>query len=113
MTDVRGISCKLSGASSDAVIPAHLHAASPGRSGILSSDISSNEGKDSAHPISADQCPLCGRDNGCAITRQLPPESCWCMKVNIPMNVRTRIPEKQRNQACICQRCAGMKMRDK
>lgn len=65
-----------------------------------------NEGTDSRYDISANQCPLCGGDNGCAITRQLPPESCWCMSVHIPRHVRSRIPEEKRNQACICEPCA-------
>ncbi|WP_082472229.1 cysteine-rich CWC family protein [Paenibacillus bovis] len=55
--------------------------------------------------LTADRCPLCGQDNNCTIVKGERPETCWCMHKKIPSNVRSRIPEKWRNQACICESC--------
>ncbi|WP_458118649.1 cysteine-rich CWC family protein [Paenibacillus sp. Z6-24] len=109
MNDFSAASREPSRVSSDASLEVSIlsHSVSSELSGLIF-----NEGKDSGYHISADRCPLCGGNNGCAITRQLPPESCWCMRWSIPEHVRSRIPEKQRNQSCICEQCAEVHIRD-
>jgi uncharacterized protein (TIGR00290 family) len=49
-------------------------------------------------------CPLCGRDNACAVASG--EQSCWCYTERIPSEIRDRIPPYARNVACICQACA-------
>jgi len=52
-------------------------------------------------------CPLCGGPNGCAPAAagslDVP---CWCTTAVIDPSALARVPEAQRNLACICRRCA-------
>ena len=52
-------------------------------------------------------CPLCGGPNGCAPAATGSFDSpCWCTTAVIDPSALARIPEAQRNLACICRRCA-------
>ncbi|HYD60937.1 MAG TPA: cysteine-rich CWC family protein [Noviherbaspirillum sp.] len=52
-------------------------------------------------------CPLCGGPNGCAPAINGTFEvRCWCTDVKVDPAALARIPEAQRNQACICRQCA-------
>lgn len=52
-------------------------------------------------------CPLCGGPNGCAPALSGNFETaCWCTDAKIDPAALARIPEAQRRQACLCQRCA-------
>lgn len=52
-------------------------------------------------------CPLCGEPNDCAPARSGSFDTpCWCTTVTIGADVLARIPEAQRNQSCVCRRCA-------
>ena len=52
-------------------------------------------------------CPLCGRANNCRAQAISPcnSESCWCFDATIPAQLLDKIPESQRNRACICEDC--------
>lgn len=53
-------------------------------------------------------CPLCGGPNDCAPARSGSFETaCWCRNVTIDPDILARVPEAQRNEACICARCAA------
>lgn len=56
------------------------------------------------------RCPLCGTANQCAMeveretgTKQPP---CWCTTMRFDAELLMRIPQEQRNLACICAACA-------
>lgn len=53
------------------------------------------------------RCPLCGRNNECAIAAGRPAESCWCMTSNIDPDVLASIPDEAQGKVCICADCAG------
>ena len=53
----------------------------------------------------AQQCPLCGQHNQCAVAQGLPAEQCWCMTAPISPAALARIPEAERRQRCICPAC--------
>lgn len=50
-------------------------------------------------------CPLCGRDNGCAVSRGEDPARCWCMTARIPAALLERIPAEHRGKTCVCLSC--------
>ena len=54
----------------------------------------------------AARCPLCGKDNDCALARGCANTPCWCADVVISAEVLRRIPEAERGKACICRECA-------
>lgn len=45
------------------------------------------------------KCPICGKDNNCAISHGKDPNSCWCHNVDFP---KRRMGYK----TCICKDCA-------
>ncbi|MBH0170108.1 cysteine-rich CWC family protein [Fictibacillus sp. 18YEL24] len=49
------------------------------------------------------ECPLCKGDNFCAISNGKNPESCWCMKVQIPAQLLECAASDR--ETCICQTC--------
>ena len=52
-------------------------------------------------------CPLCGGANDCAPARSGCLDTrCWCSEVTIGAELLARVPAAQRNQSCICRRCA-------
>jgi hypothetical protein len=53
-------------------------------------------------------CPLCGKPNACA--RRCAGDAdapCWCESVVIPAEVLERVPDDQRNLACLCADCVA------
>lgn len=54
-------------------------------------------------------CPLCGRDNRCAMAAGCgsgpPAAPCWCTRVTIPPPLLDRIPAAARGIACVCAEC--------
>jgi hypothetical protein len=54
----------------------------------------------------AQHCPLCGKNNQCAMTTGEDPASCWCITTNINPDSLAKIPESQRNKSCLCLQCA-------
>ncbi len=63
---------------------------------------------DSATGIDRSRCPLCGRQNQCAVEAGKDPRSCWCMATDIRFSdaLLNTVPEPLRGQACICEACA-------
>jgi hypothetical protein len=54
------------------------------------------------------RCPLCGEENDCAAARTGSFEApCWCREVVIDRQALARVPQEQRDRACLCRRCAG------
>ncbi len=51
----------------------------------------------------ANCCPLCGGPNDCGVA--LGKDNCWCFSTPVPPEVLARVPEDQRNVACVCQKC--------
>lgn len=58
-------------------------------------------------PKNPSKCPLCGRDNDCAIAAGRDAESCWCMTATISPTTLGSIPAEARGKVCICARCAS------
>jgi len=55
-------------------------------------------------------CPLCGQKNACENVKcGASDNSCWCNSPNIRFEAALlgKIPDSHKNQACICQQCAG------
>jgi hypothetical protein len=53
------------------------------------------------------KCPLCGRDNDCAVAAGRDVGSCWCMTASINPTALGSIPAEARGKVCICARCAS------
>ena len=61
----------------------------------------------SLDPKPNNACPLCGGPNGCAPAASGSFDTpCWCTTTPIDPAALARIPESQRNLACICRKCA-------
>lgn len=56
---------------------------------------------------SAQQCPLCGQANQCAVAAGEDGTPCWCFEARIDPAALQRLTPEQRNQACLCPRCGG------
>ncbi len=59
---------------------------------------------------SGTRCPLCNRENNCAVAAKISSEiCCWCFDQTISHAVLDCIPLKlrQRGRSCICHRCAN------
>lgn len=53
------------------------------------------------------RCPRCGQLNSCAQAEQSAAvEDCWCFHQPIEPAVLDSLPSAQRDQACLCPRCA-------
>ncbi|QKE62565.1 cysteine-rich CWC family protein [Aquipseudomonas campi] len=53
------------------------------------------------------RCPRCGQLNRCAQAGQSEAvEDCWCFHTAVDPTVLDSLPAAQRNQACLCPRCA-------
>ena len=50
--------------------------------------------------INTRTCPICGRDNGCMLSKD-----CWCYDVKVPKGLLDMVPEDKKGQACICKSC--------
>ncbi|MED5622073.1 cysteine-rich CWC family protein [Ideonella sp. BN130291] len=59
-------------------------------------------------PLPNLRCPLCGGPNDCAPARCGRFDvDCWCSRATVSREALARVPEAQRNQACLCPRCAA------
>jgi Cysteine-rich CWC len=58
-----------------------------------------------AESIDPHRCPICGRDNQCAVARGR--GACWCFTRPIPDAVLEQVPEAARERACVCETCAS------
>jgi len=53
-------------------------------------------------------CPVCGAPNECAAAQSGSfDKPCWCASVTISAATLARIPDEQRNRACLCPNCAA------
>lgn len=53
-------------------------------------------------------CPLCGGPNACVPARSGSFDTpCWCREAVIAPHTIACVPEVQRNEACICEKCAS------
>lgn len=50
-------------------------------------------------------CPICGKENNCAIANGKNPEECWCMNVSFPKEVFENIPDDKKDKSCVCLDC--------
>ncbi len=54
-------------------------------------------------------CPVCGGPNACGPAASGSFDAaCWCQTASFDPDALSRVPEAQRNQACICAVCAGV-----
>ncbi|MDH1261964.1 cysteine-rich CWC family protein [Pseudomonas sp. GD03944] len=53
-------------------------------------------------------CPLCGNSNQCSVAAGRDDEPCWCFTARIDPAALERLTPEQRDQACLCPRCAGV-----
>ncbi|WP_198766502.1 cysteine-rich CWC family protein [Fictibacillus halophilus] len=51
------------------------------------------------------ECPLCKGNNACSISDEKNPETCWCMKVQIPSQLLKAAASDR--ETCICQKCVN------
>lgn len=60
--------------------------------------------------LDATWCPVCGSANLCAMEIEratgMPQPPCWCTTVHFDAELLARMPQNQRNLACICATCA-------
>lgn len=52
------------------------------------------------------RCPRCGQVNACGMSEVENGTPCWCFTTPIDRAVLDALPEEQRDQACLCSRCA-------
>ncbi|MCM3748429.1 cysteine-rich CWC family protein [Paenibacillus pasadenensis] len=57
-------------------------------------------------------CPLCSRDNRCAVAAGDNPASCWCVNAVFPSGLLERLPEALRDKVCICMSCQQSFLRE-
>ena len=59
-------------------------------------------------------CPLCGAANGCQLCSPAAYKGpCWCVCVEMPEALLSRVPENFRNRACICRNCVEKFQRER
>jgi hypothetical protein len=53
------------------------------------------------------RCPLCRRENDCALAgaSAASPRTCWCASLRFPEGLLARVPADAAARACICRRC--------
>ena len=58
-------------------------------------------------PLTAPTCPVCGKANECAVAGSGTFEvECWCKNTTFSTDLLSRIPDQNRNKACICRTCS-------
>lgn len=50
-------------------------------------------------------CPLCGRQNHCAVAADPDAKECWCESVEFPEELLAQIPDDAVRKRCVCQEC--------
>jgi hypothetical protein len=53
------------------------------------------------------RCPLCGRNNDCAMAAGRINGPCWCTNVTVTAEMLARIPADRRGAACVCAACVA------
>jgi hypothetical protein len=62
-------------------------------------------------PLPNALCPLCGGPNRCAPAAAGRFDvACWCTQAAVSREALARVPEAQRDQACLCPACAAVDM---
>lgn len=56
-------------------------------------------------PLDNSTCPLCSKDNACAMARG--EKQCWCFHEKIPQSLLDRVPAEAKNRSCICKNCVN------
>ena len=51
-------------------------------------------------------CPLCGKNNQCAMVSGDENTPCWCVDVEIDPKALAAIQESDQHQRCLCPDCA-------
>jgi hypothetical protein len=60
-------------------------------------------------PTGSDICPVCGQSNRCSLADpRTVGQACWCFTETIDPAVLAALPEKLKDKACLCPRCAGL-----
>ncbi len=63
-----------------------------------------------ASAINASVCPLCGKNNQCAIEIEkatgIAQGRCWCVGIDFSADLLAKVPDAAQSQACICATCA-------
>ncbi|MBA6413013.1 cysteine-rich CWC family protein [Parahaliea sp. F7430] len=63
---------------------------------------------DSHHkPASTKLCPLCNKDNQCALSAGQSIEHCWCQSSSISSQALSRIPASAKGRQCLCPQCGS------
>lgn len=55
--------------------------------------------------IEKGKCPICGKNNGCAMVAGTDPYACWCMTTSVPKGLLNQIPEEFKKKSCVCKAC--------
>lgn len=50
-------------------------------------------------------CPICGKENNCALVKGKPHSECWCNTTKVPKSLLDKVPEEQKKLSCICKEC--------
>ena len=50
-------------------------------------------------------CPICGKDNNCGNEKGREHGSCWCSNIEIPEELKLKVPDELKVKACICEDC--------
>lgn len=63
-----------------------------------------------ASAINASACPLCHKDNLCAMEVEkatgIAQGRCWCVGMDFSADLLAKVPRTAQKQACICALCA-------
>ena len=62
------------------------------------------EAANDAPDVPRDECPLCGRGNGCGAVQGQ--DTCWCFNATISVEALARVPPELVGVACLCRDCA-------
>lgn len=50
-------------------------------------------------------CPICKKENKCAVVMGTDPKKCWCMDIKVPKGLLELIPDEDRGKSCVCKSC--------
>ena len=52
--------------------------------------------------LTANSCPFCKTDNACMVSSD---QACWCMAVDVPVELIELLADELKNKQCICLSC--------
>lgn len=67
-----------------------------------------NVDEDVVRLVEQKDCPLCGEENDCGVTKG--EQQCWCMAVEFPQHLLATVAQEPKS--CICQRCLNTYKKD-